>query len=152
MPLRRAPAVAAWIWNCRARPRRAGTSLPSWSHWTGRDGQGEPIQTNQPRSLIRLFTTYRLPGAWSRLTVGGGVNWQSRVHQIARGPNGDEPVGQAGYTITNLMARYAVNDRLTAQLNVDNLFDRKYYSQIGQYNQGAWGAGRGAMLALRYQY
>ncbi|GEM_PF-6587421 len=39
-----------------------------------------------------------------------------------------------------------------AQLNVNNLFDRKYYSQVGFYNQGAWGAGRSATLTVRYQY
>ena len=123
-----------------------------WSHWTARDGDGNAIQTDQPRSLVRLFTTYRLPGDWSRLTVGGGVNWQSHVYTIASGPDGDERVGQGSYAIANLMARYRFNRNLSAQLNVNNLFDRKYYSQIGFYSQGAWGAGRSAMLTMRYQY
>jgi len=30
--------------------------------------------------------------------------------------------------------------------------DRKYYSQIGFYSQGAWAAGRSATLTMRYQY
>ncbi|MCD0501871.1 ferric-rhodotorulic acid/ferric-coprogen receptor FhuE [Bordetella petrii] len=123
-----------------------------WSHWTGRDGDGAAIQTNQPRSLVRLFTTYRLPGDWSKLTVGGGVNWQSHVYTDATGPNGEERVSQGSYAITNLMARYQFNRSLSAQLNIDNVFDRKYYSQIGFYNQGAWGEGRSAMLTMRYQY
>ncbi|EHK62932.1 ferric-rhodotorulic acid/ferric-coprogen receptor FhuE [Achromobacter arsenitoxydans] len=123
-----------------------------WSHWTARDGDGNAIQTDQPRSLVRLFTTYQLPGDWNRLTVGGGVNWQSHVYTIASGPNGDERVGQGSYAITNLMARYRFNRNLSAQLNVNNVFDRKYYSQIGFYSQGAWAAGRSAMLTMRYQY
>ncbi|MEN4918034.1 ferric-rhodotorulic acid/ferric-coprogen receptor FhuE [Achromobacter spanius] len=123
-----------------------------WSHWTARDGEGNAIQTDQPRSLVRLFTTYQLPGDWNRLTVGGGVNWQSHVYTIASGPNGDERVGQGSYAITNLMARYRFNRSLSAQLNVNNVFDRKYYSQIGFYSQGAWAAGRSAMLTMRYQY
>ncbi|MFJ1300801.1 ferric-rhodotorulic acid/ferric-coprogen receptor FhuE [Pseudomonadota bacterium AL_CKDN230030165-1A_HGKHYDSX7] len=123
-----------------------------WSHWTGRDGEGNAIQTNQPRSLVRLFTTYRLPGELNRLTVGGGVNWQSHVYTDAFGPNGEERVSQGSYAITNLMARYVFNRNLSAQLNVNNVFDRKFYSQIGFYNQGAWGAGRSAMLTMRYQY
>lgn len=123
-----------------------------WSHWTARDGDGNPIQTDQPRSLVRLFTTYRLPGDWNRLTVGGGVNWQSRVYTMAYGPNGEERVSQGSYAIANLMARYRFNRNLSAQLNVNNLFDRKYYSQIGFYSQGAWAAGRSAMLTMRYQY
>ncbi|CAB3661702.1 ferric-rhodotorulic acid/ferric-coprogen receptor FhuE [Achromobacter kerstersii] len=123
-----------------------------WSHWTARDGEGNAIQTDQPRSLVRLFTTYRLPGDWNRLTVGGGVNWQSGVYTIASGPNGDERVGQGSYAITNLMARYQFNRNLSAQLNVNNLFDRKYYSQVGFYSQGAWGAGTSTILTMRYQY
>ena len=123
-----------------------------WSHWTARDGEGNAIQTDQPRSLVRLFTTYQLPGDWTRLTVGGGVNWQSHVYTIASGPNGDERVGQGSYAITNLMARYRFNRSLSAQVNVNNVFDRKYYSQIGFYSQGAWAAGRSAMLTMRYQY
>ncbi|MFD4837035.1 ferric-rhodotorulic acid/ferric-coprogen receptor FhuE [Achromobacter sp. NPDC058515] len=123
-----------------------------WSHWTASDGAGDAIQTDQPRSLVRVFTTYQLPGDWNRLTVGGGVNWQSNVYTIASGPNGDERVGQGSYAITNLMARYRFNRSLSAQLNVNNVFDRKYYSQIGFYSQGAWAAGRSAMLTMRYQY
>ena len=123
-----------------------------WSHWTASDGEGNAIQTDQPRSLVRVFTTYQLPGDWHRLTVGGGVNWQSHVYTIASGPNGDERVGQGSYAVTNLMARYRFNRNLSAQLNVNNVFDRKYYSQIGFYSQGAWAAGRSAMLTMRYQY
>lgn len=123
-----------------------------WSHWTASDGEGNAIQTDQPRSLVRVFTTYQLPGDWHRLTVGGGVNWQSHVYTIASGPNGDERVSQGSYAITNLMARYRFNRSLSAQLNVNNVFDRKYYSQIGFYSQGAWAAGRSAMLTMRYQY
>lgn len=123
-----------------------------WSHWIARDGDGSPIQTDQPRSLVRLFTTYRLPGDWNRLTVGGGVNWQSHVYTIANGPNGEERVGQGSYALVNLMARYRFDKRLSAQLNVNNLMDRKYYSQIGFYSQGAWAAGRSATLTMRYQY
>lgn len=123
-----------------------------WSHWTASDGEGNAIQTDQPRSLVRVFTTYQLPGDWNRLTIGGGVNWQSHVYTIASGPNGDERVSQGSYAITNLMARYRFNRSLSAQLNVNNVFDRKYYSQIGFYSQGAWAAGRSAMLTMRYQY
>lgn len=124
-----------------------------WTHWTGRDGDGNAIQTNQPRSLVRLFTTYRLPGAWNALTVGGGVNWQSGNYTDATNPSGQtERVSQGSYAITNVMARYEFNRNLSAQLNVNNLFDRKYYSQIGFYNQGAWAEGRSAMLTMRYRY
>ena len=137
----------------RAREVSPGWNVGAgWSHWTARYSDGNPIQTDQPRSLVRLFTTYRLPGDWNRLTVGGGVNWQSHVYTIANGPNGEERVGQGSYALVNLMARYRFDKSLSAQLNINNLMDRKYYSQIGFYSQGAWAAGRSATLTMRYQY
>lgn len=124
----------------------------SWTHWTGEDNEGKPISTNQPRTLVRGFTTWQLPGRWNSLTVGGGVNWQSQVYSIANGPNGSERVSQNSYATTNLMARYQFNKNFSAQVNVDNLFDYKYYNQIGFYSQGSWGAGRSIVLTGRYVY
>ncbi|TCV98965.1 ferric-rhodotorulic acid/ferric-coprogen receptor FhuE [Biostraticola tofi] len=124
----------------------------SWTHWTGEDNQGKPISTNQPRTLIKGFTTWQLPGRWNSLTLGGGVNWQSEVYTLATGPNGNERVSQGSYATTNLMARYQFTKNLSAQLNVNNLFDYKYYNQIGFYSQGAWGAGRSVVLTGQYLY
>jgi len=136
----------------------SGEPSPGWhiiaglSHWTAKDSDGAPVQTDQPRTLLRLFTTYRLPGAWHRLTVGGGVNWQSRVYTLASGPNGEEEVSQESYALVDLMARYRFNSNLSLQVNVNNLFDKKYYNQIGFYSQGAWGAPRNVMATLSYKY
>ena len=135
-----------------------GELSPGWSiaaglsHWTARDGRGAAVQTDQPRTLLRLFSTYRLPGAWHRLTVGGGVNWQSRVYTLASGPRGEERVGQGSYALVNLMARCRFNRNLSAQLNVNNLFDKKFYDQVGFYSQGAWGAPRSVVATLSYRY
>ena len=43
------------------------------------DKNGERVETNQPSNLFKLGTTYRLPGAWNRLTIGGNVIWQSEI-------------------------------------------------------------------------
>ena len=34
----------------------------SYTHFTARDADGKPINTSHPRSLFKLYTTYRLPG------------------------------------------------------------------------------------------
>jgi len=136
----------------------AGELTPGWNmfagytHYTAKDADGKAVNTTAPRSLFKLFTTYRLPGGWSRLTVGGGVSWQSRTFSAAIGPQGETEVGQGSYALVDLMARYRFNDHLTATLNLNNLTDKKYYTQMGFYDQGFYGAPRHAMLNLRYQY
>lgn len=74
--------------------------------------------------MAKLFTTYRLPGDWSRLTVGGGVNWQISTYSQVSAGDDTVTAKQKAYAIYNLMARYDFNSALSAQLNVNNLFDK----------------------------
>ncbi|MYN14486.1 TonB-dependent siderophore receptor [Pusillimonas sp. TS35] len=125
----------------------------SFTTFVAKDTKRNPINTHKPRSLFKLYSTYRFRGDFNRLTIGGGVDWQNRMYQTATAPgNRTVQVEQGSYAIVNLMARYEFNKRLTATLNVNNLFDKKYYAQIGFYNQGWYGAPRNVMLALRAQY
>ena len=49
------------------------------------------------------------------------------------------------------MARYQVTDHFAATMNVNNLFDEKYYAGMaGSY--GHYGAPRNVMLDLRYDF
>lgn len=125
----------------------------SYTTFIAKDANDNPINTSKPRNLFKLYTTYRLPGDWHRLTVGGGVDWQNRMYQLATAPgNRRVNVEQGGYALVNAMARFDFTDKVSATLNVNNLFDKKYYSQIGFYNQGWYGAPRNVMLSLRAQY
>ncbi len=63
-----------------------------WSYFDLEGPDGEKLRTALPRTLFRLFTTYRLPGAWNGLTIGGGANWQSASHASVDGPNGPQRV------------------------------------------------------------
>ncbi len=56
------------------------------------------------------------------------MNWQSKTGQDLR------TYTQGSYGLTNLMARYDITDHLSASLNVNNVFDRKYFSYVD-----AWG-------------
>lgn len=124
-----------------------------WSHFIAEDAAGADINTSHPRRLLKLFTRYRLPGRFNRLLIGGGVNWQSDNYTIASNPFGvDEKLEQSSYALVELMARYQFSDRLSAQLNLNNLLDEEYYSQIGFYSQLAHGEPRSALLTLKYQF
>jgi outer membrane receptor for ferric coprogen and ferric-rhodotorulic acid len=127
----------------------------SYTYSQTKDAQGERIKTLVPRHMAKLWTTYRLPGSWNRLTIGGGVNWQSQIHFTATPWDlGKTVTGeQSSYAVVNLMGRYDFSKQLTATLNVNNLFNRKYLSALDQtFYTGYYGAPRNAMLNLRYSF
>ncbi|WP_256930643.1 TonB-dependent receptor [Pseudomonas sp. ABC1] len=116
------------------------TSGYSYSVTTDKDNNR--ILSRLPRHNLKTFTTYRLPGALSKLTVGGGVNWQSRI--------GEDQYWQESYALVNLMARYAITDNLSGSVNLNNVFDKEYYSYV--YAYGLHGAPRNFMFSLKYSY
>ena len=51
------------------------------------------------------------------------------------------------------MAAYRITLQLKLQLNVDNLFDRKYYTRVGSTNTfNIPGAERSVMATVRYEF
>lgn len=115
---------------------------------------GYPLQTTKPENVAKLFTTYRLPGVLNKVTVGGGVNWQSPFYgQIYNDPKGDyDIIEQHSYALVNLMTRYEYNDHLTFNLNAENVFDKKYLSGLGNFNTTYYGAPRSLMLTTKYTF
>lgn len=139
----------------------SGTITPDWnltagySQFKATEANGKDVNTAMPRKQIQTFTTYRLPGKLDNLTVGGGVNWQSSTYVLAADPLNPERmkrVEQGSYAIANLMARYQISPEISAQLNVNNLFDEEYYGIFEAYGQTTWGAPRNATLMLRYKF
>lgn len=110
---------------------------------------GKAIRTTTPRHLLRLFSSYTLPGELHAWSVGGGVNLQSEITS----QSGTAFARQAGYATASAFVSYRISRNLQAQLNVSNLFDKVYYEKIREYGPGYYyGAPRGAMLTLRGQY
>ncbi|MNN66388.1 Ferripyoverdine receptor precursor [compost metagenome] len=50
------------------------------------------------------------------------------------------------------MGRYQFTDRLSATVNVNNLFDKYYYTNIGFYNSSYYGDPRNVMVTSRYDF
>ncbi|WP_020400378.1 TonB-dependent siderophore receptor [Kordiimonas gwangyangensis] len=118
------------------------------------DANGAKVNTDHPRQLLNLFTTYRLPGAFDGLVLGAGVNWRSKNYTDANNPVTGEPfrLEQGAFALVNLMARYEINEHLSLQANVENLTDKTYYSQIGFYSQYRYGAPRSYFVSLNYGF
>lgn len=123
--------------------------LLGWSQFSAKDADGESVNTRFPRRTANLFSTYR----FNRLTLGAGLNWEDSNYTRANNPLGQaEKLEQQAYTLVNVMARYQFTDQLSAQLNINNLLDKTYYSQIGFYSQHAFGAPRHGNLTVKYSF
>ena len=138
-----------------------GTLAPGWNlsasynYSHSQDATGKRVNTTFPRQMARVWTTYRLPGEWRRLTLGGGVDWNSGIYYTGDAWQIDRSVTarQRAYAVASLMARYDVNDQLSVTLNVQNLFDRKYIASMsGWWYSGMYGAPRNVQLTARYKF
>jgi outer membrane receptor for ferric coprogen and ferric-rhodotorulic acid len=92
---------------------------------------GQPLRTNDPRQLLRLFASYRPDGFLQGWNFGGGVQAQSAGYARA----GNVTASQGGYAVYNALVGYRFNKQYTAQLNVNNLFDKQY---LNKYSPNAF--------------
>lgn len=119
------------------------------------DADHERVASTQPQHLFKLATNYRLPGDWQRLTVGGNLHWQSRTYFEAGEwytLSNPSKFQQKSYSLVGLVAGYDFSDQLKGSLNLNNLFDKHYYSGIGNYETVYYGAPRNLMATLKYSF
>jgi outer membrane receptor for ferric coprogen and ferric-rhodotorulic acid len=122
-----------------------------WSHFNVKSPDGGALRPSLPRSLVRLFSTYTLPDAWHRVTVGGGVNWQGPSKAQVDGPSGPQRLTQSSVTLVSAMARYAFNERSSLQFNADNLLNRKYFV-LDDFSNLYYAAGASWNVTFTYRF
>ena len=123
---------------------------------TGIDAQkGNPL-ANTPGNSANLWTTYKLPHG---LTLGYGVNYTSWVWATANNATPMAIYNRAtipGFVLHNLMAAYSMNHQFSLQLNVTNLFDKEYFTQLRTVSTtSGWvypGTGRTAILSALFSF
>jgi outer membrane receptor for ferric coprogen and ferric-rhodotorulic acid len=144
----------------------SGTPLDGLNVYAGytyshiRDGDGEllysvMLQTTQPAHVAKLHLTYHPQGALDRLTLGGGVDWQSKFFGNVWSPVPD--VGYArftqdAYALVDAFAEYQITDRVTARVNVHNLLNKKYYTGLGLFETGFYGEPRNVTLTVKASF
>lgn len=134
----------------------SGELAPDWNISAGftkrtmKNSQESYLETTQPEKLLRLSSAHRLPGALNKMMIGGHVTWQSRIYENGSGPGGIDAV-QDSYALFHLFASYQVNDSLSFQLNINNLFDKTYLSGILD-GYGRYGDPRNAWLSAKYRF
>ena len=59
---------------------------------------------------------------------------------------------QGSYALVDLFTRYQVSKNFAVQGNVNNLFDKYYFTNIGFYNSAVYGEPRNFMVTTRWDF
>ncbi|SEJ40944.1 outer-membrane receptor for ferric coprogen and ferric-rhodotorulic acid [Sphingobium sp. AP50] len=137
-----------------------GQPLPGWnlnasySQFKAEDSDNVIANPEQARKLLKIFTTYTLPVMGQDFTFGGGINYRGKTYKDGTNPGTGlaERFQQNGFALISLMARYAVTEQLQLQGNIDNLFDKTYYSNVGSFSQYRYGAPRNFTISANYKF
>lgn len=119
-----------------------------YSQFKAEDAKGAEVNTDHPRKKLNIFTTLDMAQLLSGLEIGGGLSWEGSQYSGV----GAKKLTQDAFNLVNLMARYHVSEQFSVQLNVDNLFDETYFSQIGFFEQYGYGSPRNFSLGLTYNF
>jgi iron complex outermembrane recepter protein len=106
-----------------------------------------------PRNTGSLWTSYEVQqGDLKGLKMGGGVNLQDGV------VDSGNTVKSTGYALVGLMTGYSFEvgkSKITAQLNVDNLLDKSYVTNVapsGNFSYVSFSTPRTFMGSINVQY
>lgn len=119
-----------------------------------------------PKHLFKLFTNYSFrEGSLKGLSIGGGVTAQSSNFRSGQaqelnpdtglydGPYYSYKFKVGGYSIWSLRAEYEVSEQFSIAANLNNIFDKTYYSTIGSAGYGNfYGDPRNFLVSLRARF
>lgn len=112
------------------------------ANFEAKDANNDKYNTTSSRTTANLFTKYKIT---KDLGIGGGLNYKSKIYT----GSGLDRVEQDAYIVANSMVSYDVTKDTKVQLNINNLFDKKYYEGIGDMY---YGEPRNFTLAMKYSF
>ncbi|EQA97438.1 TonB-dependent receptor [Sphingobium baderi] len=114
---------------------------------------------NTPKHSLTAFTNYKITPAF---TVGGGAIYMSKVYG---GYSDTRIIQNNAVVITKSLARmvpsywrfdanasYSFNDAVSLQVNVNNVFNKRYYDKAYAAHYANQAAGRTAIATLNIKY
>ncbi len=131
-----------------------------YAHTVIENKDGVRQNTTTPVNNFRLNASWRPGGIDGRFWLGGGATWQSEIWRNSSRPAADfltsgrtesARITQDAFYLLNLSGGYRFNENFSAQLNINNLLDKKYFSNVGFYNGVYWGEPRNVQLTLRWK-
>lgn len=133
----------------------SGELAPGWQVIGGfanarlKGADGKQINRHINENSFKLFSTYELNQLLGGLKVGGNLSWQDRGIAEDVGPDGED-FKQDSLFLLDLLARYKVNEQLTVSANLNNVFDKEYYS--GMRYIGRYGEPRNVRVSARWSF
>ncbi len=133
----------------------SGNPLPGWEligGYTYMDtdiikGDANAVFELMPQNQFSLWSNYELQGGpLAGLGLGTGITGMSHF-QTATG------IEAPGYAVVDAKLSYPLTPKLTATFDINNVFDRKYYSRVGGYNTfNFYGPSRTFLVGARYEF
>ncbi len=119
------------------------------------DNVGELFDTDTPRHLFKLSTMYRLSGALQGWRIGGSIYRQGPIYNKGTTSGVPYRISQSAYTLADLVVGWQATPKLDLQLNINNVFDKKYYNALSgsvSFPSNVYGEPRSVTLTARYQF
>ncbi|WP_426151488.1 TonB-dependent siderophore receptor [Pseudomonas sp. DC3000-4b1] len=136
----------------------SGNLTPNWDVIAGYtymktetlEGAATTAFMTMPRHQASVWSKYTLDGGLlSGLSLGAGVTGMSDFY--IEGSN--YKISAPGYATVDAKLAYPVTKQLTATLDVNNLFDRDYYSRVGSVSTfNMYGPSRSLTVGARYDF
>lgn len=133
----------------------SGNPLPGWEligGYTYMDtdiikGDANAIFELMPQNQFSLWSNYELQGGpLAGLGLGAGITGMSHF-QTATG------IEAPGYAVMDAKLSYPLTPKLTATLDVNNVFDREYHSRVGSATTfNFYGPSRTVLVGARYEF
>jgi outer-membrane receptor for ferric coprogen and ferric-rhodotorulic acid len=117
--------------------------------------------TSTPRHLLKVWTSVRLPGAFTRWTIGGSLRAQTappgasilRCDAQVRNCVPGELVTMRPYAVLDLRAGYQLSQSWQVALSVNNVLDKRYFLSQDTPDFSVWyGEPRSFMLRIDAKY
>ena len=133
----------------------SGNPLPGWEligGYTYMDtdiikGDANAVFELMPQNQFSLWSNYELQGGpLAGLGLGTGITGMSHF-QTATG------IEAPGYAVVDAKLSYPLTPKLTATFDVNNVFDREYYSRVGSTTTfNFYGPSRTFLVGARYEF
>jgi len=133
----------------------SGNPLPGWEligGYTYMDtkiikGDANAVFELMPQNQFSLWSNYELQGGpLAGLGLGTGITGMSHF-QTSTG------IEAPGYAVVDAKLSYPLTPKLTATFDVNNVFDREYYSRVGSTTTfNFYGPSRTFLVGARYEF
>ncbi|RBQ31390.1 TonB-dependent siderophore receptor [Arcobacter sp. FW59] len=113
------------------------------ANFEAKNPDGSKYNTDSSRTTANLWAKYAL----NDFRFGAGLNYKSKAYT----GSGTTKITQDAFVTADLMAGYKATKNLDLQVNVNNLFDKKYYDGIGA-NSMVYGDPLNFTVGMKYSF